>query len=275
MNRAVRFSWVTLALVACRGNTLDIGTGESGGDSSVDGAPGSTNAMDVDGAACPSFANEASDAGTGALAPLAGTWTGYVENYQFPSGSGTIVLSFSGHDGGSVSGTIVFGQGSPPPPPTDPTVGYYPDGVNLSSAPPGTIIEGFPYTVVAPSLAGTRARFGAVAREPYRPWCELQTSYVWMPPCDFACTPSWPADISTPSDRVTLQNPSGGPNLIMNTGRWAQCSGVDGVCDCDPTSCTVRFDAPNVSFDMQMTPGHLDGSVLLGSSANNVHFTSP
>jgi hypothetical protein len=51
-------------------------------------------------------------------------WTGYIENHMFPSGSDAIVLKFAADANGVVAGSIVFGMGTPPPPATDPNVGY-------------------------------------------------------------------------------------------------------------------------------------------------------
>jgi hypothetical protein len=266
----------TLVLVACRGNVLDIGPG---GSAAAGGSQ--THGFDADAAACPSFASVEPDAGTGDLASLAGTWTGYIENYQFPSGSDVLVLALPAQDGGSASGTIVFGHGSPlPPPPTDPTVPYYPNPQNTNAI-PGALLEGFPYTVIAPSLDGSRLRFSMASREPYRPWCELQTSYLWFataPNCTFGCLPNWSGKGNgSPAGPITLTNPDGGPNMVVSSGYFALCADPSSAaCDCDPTLCTVRLDRPaGPTFDMQVTAGHMDGSVVIGGGTNNVHFTGP
>ena len=66
----------------------------------------------------------ANDGGVGLQGPT--TWTGYVEGYQFPSGSNAIRLAFAIDSYGQVAGMVFFGDGPPPPPATDPNVGYPP-----------------------------------------------------------------------------------------------------------------------------------------------------
>jgi hypothetical protein len=51
-------------------------------------------------------------------------WTGYIENHTFTSGSDAIALEFATDAKGIVAGTIIFGMGTPPPPASDPNVGY-------------------------------------------------------------------------------------------------------------------------------------------------------
>jgi hypothetical protein len=278
MRRVIGYSSIAVALGlglgACQGTVLDVGPDDSGTLQADSGSNQGTSGNGNGG--CPAVPGPI--AATGDFASLVGTWTGYVESYQFPSGSDAIVLSFSAPSGGSPSGTIVFGQGSPPPPPTDGDAGYSPNGA-MGNAIPTSITEGFVYTVLSSSFDGSRLRLGVESREPYSPWCALQTSYSWSAnACTFGCLPNWPAmGGASPSATSILDNPDGGPNLVVSTGQFTLCEFPYGVCDCDPTSCTVRLDQPNWTFDMQFTSGHLDGSGVLGTGNNpyNVHLTGP
>jgi len=275
MKRVIGYSSMALTLAACQGTVLDVGPDDSG-TTALQADSGSNQGTSGDNnGGCPAVPGPI--AATGDFASLVGTWTGYAESYQFPSGSDAIVLSFSAPSGGSPSGTIVFGQGSPPPPPTDGDAGYSPNGATGSQI-PTSITEGFVYTVLSSSFDGSRLRLGVESRQPYSPWCALQTSYSWSAnACTFGCLPNWAAMGSTSSSgTVTLDNPDGGPDLIVNSGKGMLCSDYT-VCDCDPTSCTVRLDQPNWTFDMQFTSGHLDGSGVFGTGNNpyNVHLTGP
>jgi hypothetical protein len=142
-----------------------------------------------------------------------GRWVGEAEDvlalsggavYRFPSGSRSIVLDLKAverNEGAwiDLGGTIVFGAGSPPPPPTDPDVGYptdvnYPQQLsyfgdtllatwNQGPLPP---YEGYAYRIYATtSLADQDPQaIGQVAdgvvslrystQELLDPWCALQ-----------------------------------------------------------------------------------------------------
>jgi hypothetical protein len=55
-----------------------------------------------------------------AATELGGTWDGFVENFSFASGSNSIVMLLSlGADGHTVTGSVTFGMGTPPPPASD------------------------------------------------------------------------------------------------------------------------------------------------------------
>lgn len=54
---------------------------------------------------------------------LVGTWSGYVENYKFADQTDAITLTITNAQG---AGQLAVGTAAPPPPPTDPSVGYPP-----------------------------------------------------------------------------------------------------------------------------------------------------
>src|SRR5580765_3262633 len=106
-------------------------------------------------------------AGTSAgVGSAAESWTGYVEQYSFSSGSAALKLTFSTSAQGVAAGAMLFGQGVPPPPATDPTVGYPPDFVS-HAAENGALInfswfyiaEGYAYMFDAGTLEGQRLQF--------------------------------------------------------------------------------------------------------------------
>ena len=272
-------------LVGCSSGLLQLESdaGSGGSNGSATSTFGSSASGDTGGAPCsgPLADAGAEDAGT-SLDPLFGPWTGYIENHQFPSGSDVLNLVLAKQADGSSGGTLVFGMGTPPAPPTDPNVAYWPQGGGGGSG-RGALIEGFRYSLHAFSFDGTRLRFGMEPYEIYKAWCDLQTTtYDWapvVPPipwsggCMYGCAPNWPAS-PTPNmpNTATLSNPNGGPSLVVDFGKLGQCD-LYPVCSCWASGCTVPLDQPQLHLDMQVTAGRLDGSISLNGNYN-VHFTS-
>jgi hypothetical protein len=162
------------------------------------------------------------------LQDFIGRWEGVAEDalaltdsgepalYRFPSGSSRILLELSETDGVSV-GTLTFGEGDVPPPPTDPDVGY-PVGVDyaellrydVAGLPPvnfgGDLAfergplpphEGFPYEVLRPDVSPEAPVLDGLLRLSFYTtqvlgdWCALQTSFP-TPDGTFSCNPGAP-----------------------------------------------------------------------------------
>ncbi|MGD0679830.1 MAG: hypothetical protein ABSC94_30970 [Polyangiaceae bacterium] len=299
-------------LCACDGRELNLGSTGSAESavadrdgSPVSGADGS--AGNATATACVQPGPPGADAGPwdagASLSPLLGVWSGYVENYAFPSGSDALLLTFTTQADGTIAGTLTFGQESAPAPPVDPTVGYWPNGAAPAGLWPGEpygniepVAEGFSYTVESVQFDGSRLRFSVNPIEEYKPWCELQTSYSDpTQPCSYNCAPNagWVplglADAgllpdgapppyngnSTSNTWTSLYDPDGGPTITMNAGRVTLCLAPPSgrVCSCWLGGCTGNVE--NTTFDMAVTTGHLDGSFLpFQGSDHNIHFTS-
>ena len=100
-----------------------------------------------------------------------------------------MTLVFTQQADGSVTGSLTFGTGSPPAPPTSGT-NVFPPGFDgdVNSVPFPYI--GFPYTATGVSFDGPRLQLGIVTNELWKTWCGLQTSFdgpdttrvVWLPP---------------------------------------------------------------------------------------------
>jgi len=123
-------------------------------------------------------------------ARLNGHWTGltkqpYIEvagepaNYHFPSGSRSITLDLSYEEDSFISGSVVFGAGSPPPPEAGVA---YPPGIEYGlgfgeDVPP---VEGFSYALsgltgyVTPPGAAEGAQLSYQQSAPFSGWCPLQ-----------------------------------------------------------------------------------------------------
>jgi hypothetical protein len=239
---------------------------------SNDGGPAGESA-----AACvpsPAPASDAApwDSGSG-LSPLLGTWQGYTEAFTFPSGSDAILLVVTQAADGSIQGTVTYGQGTPPLPATDPTVGY-PPGADWADHEGTWLVEGFPFTVTRDSFDGTRLQLQTDQDEVWKGWCELQTPTNAGEACGvYGCAPNWPSE-STVGVTSTLTDPSTGATETVDFGKWVLCELPGEPCLCSSTGCTVDLSAPGRpwSFDMQLSGAKLDGT-MSGNGNVNVHLT--
>ena len=246
---------IALVLCACKAPVVELGLGgwaAAGGGTPL-GAPPCTAPPPADAGDTESLA-VAPDAG------LAGTWQGYIEQ-----STESLTVTFADPGDGTLHGTVVFGTGSPPPLPTSPTEAYPPAGTGLYD-------DGFPFTAVEMSLTGARLQFAIALNQVFTPWCLLQTSYDWGGPAPgmCGCLPNWAGQGSTdPSQPSYLDDPTTGQLVPVNGNQVAMCQ-VRQDCDCYTSGCTVTLSRHvSETFDMQLTPGHLDGSMV----NNNVHLT--
>ncbi len=264
-------------VMGCEGSLLDLGQPPDGGAGAPLGAASSNSgasSSDLD-AACPPAQPglPASDASTTSFAPLLGAWTGYAENAQF-SGGGAVHLVFTTAADGSVAGTITFGSAPAPAPPTDPNVGYEPNGIAPVGTRRGVFVEGFPYTMFEPSFDGARLRFSAVSIEPYKAWCELETP-IATGSCRYNCVASSYSEVTTDAGQAVLVDESTGKTFEVDYAKWLLCNSPYEVCSCTAAGCTIP-EAIDLTVDVRLSPGKLDGSLDFGSGlAPNVHLTGP
>jgi hypothetical protein len=244
-----------------------------------DSGPGASPQLDTAG---PTTASGGGDAApsigldSAPIGPLGAveSWTGWAQNYQFPSGSDAIKLSFASDPNGVVVGQVTLGSGTPPPPATDPNVGY-PGEKDMYARLP---LEGFPYTMYKGTIAPNRLRFTVQLYEPWTGWCALQT-----PATDgsSSCMPDAPPGEGYGSDGDTcflvdasFAGPSP-PLAYVNCARLGLCP----VCTCSATSCRVLVPEdvsepflvapPMTSFDMAIS-----GNIAMGSmNGANIYLT--
>jgi hypothetical protein len=210
-----------------------------------------------------------------------GTYDGYFENYQFRSGSDAVLMKLAvASDGTTVSGVVVLGDGTPPPPPDQPNVGYPPG----YTSPPG-VLEGYAYTALIGTLASDRLTLSIDPNEPWNEWCQIQTSYPdpgGFPP--YNCIPPWCSEsmgAGSGYGSCTLQLcADGGGNgktipIDCEQGTLCGLPANQGVCTCTKSGCSHPL-SPVINFDMQVSPMHLDGSTAnlpMASGNVNVHLT--
>jgi len=198
---------------------------------------------------------------------IAGTWTGYIENFEFRDQSDAVTLVLNS-DG---TGQITFGSSPPPAPATDPEVGYLVETDNPSHSYSGPI-PGFPFTLHGVQLRDSRLQFDTVSTEPWKHWCELQTSFAdEVNPGFFACAHNWgfyrSNDVCSQTDPNTMQQ------IIVDCGKLQLCS-PGAVCECSAEGCTVGTLGGGTHFDLSLNVPKSDGSVAgLDGSVHNVHLT--
>jgi hypothetical protein len=183
------------------------------------------------------------------LSDYAATWTGYVEAGGFPSGSDRISMTIDENG----QGTIVFGEGVPPGPATDPTDSYPEPGLPLASGFSAPLVEGYPYAVIGALVEAKRLRLGAELNEVMKGWCELQTSYWNEALQAYACVPDDFAMGGGQRDGVCFIGDPDDPNnrLELPCFQVMACE-FSQTCSCNETGCTIETPTSYQSCDYQL-----------------------
>jgi hypothetical protein len=214
-----------------------------------------------------------------------GTYKGYIESYKFPDGSDTVSMNLIVNGDGSVTGTLTFGDVAPLGPPTDPDA-TYPPGFGEPGSVPNNPVEGFAFTVMSGTLAGSRVTLQVQEYEVWKAWCELQTKIYPQyngesdgscgPLIGYGCLPNV-ATMDIPSGCAWTSCEVKTPTAI-DCGKRALCGGGFQVCHCTATACTANIGPAGmtIAFDMQLSGGALNGSVVginAGGPPLDVHLT--
>jgi hypothetical protein len=177
----------------------------------------------------------------------AGHWTGYVEDFTFPSGSDALDVTLRVSDDGSLSGEVIFGAHTVPAPPTDGTVGWPPDG---------NLFEGFVHELTDVRWSALRLQINVASGQPLGPWCRLQQSYRLAPDFDI-----WRCGPNVPSGRgpegCHLDYPSG--PVFVDCGWMELCVGSSG-CGCTESGCDANPSETITSMDIALRGNEGDGS---------------
>jgi hypothetical protein len=202
------------------------------------------------------------------------SWTGYLENYQFRSGSDALALTFEADAAGVVRGTIVFGKGTPPPPATDPSVGYPSDYFMFAQADlgsgggPAYVAEGRPYDLEAGTLVSSRLRFTVPLSQLWAGWCALQTSSDGPS----FCGPNSGGGFDPASNNCYLSDPATNKNVPIDCSKWWLCDGA-GPCECSGNGPCSLGGGGSVTFDVSLDGANASGSIVGSFQDHNVHFT--
>ena len=204
---------------------------------------------------------------------ISGTWHGYVELAQSPWDD--LTLTIQGKDqAGNPCGTLTMGEGSVPAPATDPDAGYLADTSNSSLAIPAIIRSappGDPLDILNVTFDGTRLTFSASYQEPYRSWCQLQTSYQYAEnsPDSCGCLPGWSGGGSDAG--CYLIDPTTNASESVSCPKMGLCGAS--VCSCNATGCDA---SPNNGpmFDLRLTSANaLEGANSESTTSARTFFT--
>jgi hypothetical protein len=193
-------------------------------------------------AACSADAVDLGDGRLGidrnALESYAAVWEGYVEAYEFGSGSDRIrlVLDEQGN------GTFTFGEGEPLPEPTDPDEAFpFERFVNPVDGSPAYVpipLEGFDYTVSGALVEDERLRASSAVNEVFDSACALQTPIPVDPQSramgypDYACMPEYPFGYNEESAGGCS---TGRSQLPLSCAKAQLCN--SSYCACTATAC--------------------------------------
>ncbi len=236
-----------------------------GGGTGLDGGPGGGSG---DGSVT---SLDAAVSGSEAGDRAGDVWDGYIESLTFPSGSDQVHIVFDSATGdGPRTGIVVFGMGTPPPPATDPNVGYPPGVMWISPSTMLTLFgqpwEGFAYPILHGSVSGARVQLTVSPGSLWETWCELQTP-VPQASSGYGCLPVT-GGVEDPTGCL-YTDPSTGAAVSVDCGKFFLCT--HRVCTCDMNRCTADT-THQVAFDFHVSGDAGDGSVML-DTLHSVHVT--
>lgn len=198
---------------------------------------------------------------------VSGTWTGYFENYQFRSGSDSLVLTFGKDAQGQGTLRVVLGEGVPPAPPTDPTK-RWPASLDFDVFSGAAQLEGFEYPAHEVRWQGQRLTFKLAVAEAWTPWCSLQTSYKLLEGTGdygYNCVPGNGGSYSENECYAS----DWGMNTRVPCDQFHMCSG--GYCTCNATGCgpvVVHDRAFDITFNVSLA----SGSGYVDDGLRNLHL---
>jgi len=195
------------------------------------------------------------------------SWTGYIENYKFTSGSDVIKFTFGIDGTGQVVGKVYLGNGTPPPPATDPNVGYPPgyfDSYDVSAH--GHLEEGFVYSMIGAVYSSRRLQFSFEGSELWAGWCALQTP---IPGSSF-CLPNWGGGMLGYPSSCGQTDPTG-KVVPVDCGKFQLCY-RELMCNCSMYACSVN-PTDRYSFDLVVSDSDASGGTTGFTMGQSAHFT--
>lgn len=208
-------------------------------------------------------------AATAALsASVQGVWTGYIENFFQPEDTIRIAIQAAGD--GTLSGQVTFGDDPPPPPVTDPTVGW-PPGAPLEGQ---AFISGFAYAARDIVWQARRLKLGVLIDEPYEPWCAMQTPYYWPIAGDPPHYQCFTQDNWGDGNGHCYAGPIPDTTQEVDCGQIFTC----GMCMCDATHCATASqmspgDDPTYTTDIAFDGAKADGSIFIAGENYALRLT--
>jgi hypothetical protein len=273
-----------VTVVACSGQTLEVGSnGHGGGAQHDDASAGSSQGLGGGANACPGdLPSHSPTGGTGPvyvpdsfpdwpqtgtcppnLGAAQGTWSGYVQGTsQIPD------FTISLEEGGATPcGTVTFGEPMTFPPATDPETNPVP--LNVAG-----LLPGFAYTLLDLELDETRARFRVSYAEPWRSWCVLQTPYCDEHLGGFFCSDAvnWTLMDDGHCKGFDSRDKSLGTVSCVQANLCRAYPG-ESICDCNASGCVGRQKGYGAAFDFHIEGDHAEGVVddgVVGQSTSYI-----
>jgi hypothetical protein len=262
MNRALIY--LALSAAACGGQALDVGNTDPNGGDGVGGTGATGGSLDP-GMPLPEWPAPDACAAMSDL-EVVGVWQGFLQDTQFRNLFPIQVEILGASEVGGVCGTLKWGEGELPPPPTDPERGW-PEGVEITYSATGLDFQqGAAYTILDGGARGNQVRFRVAATEFWKPWCAIVTSYPHQQSLWWGCLPEHlGATLPEGEPFLVLDMPSG-PDIRVEIGKFNLCTG--GVCECNQSGCTVspRGVSTAAGFDLVFEADRATGEVIVGSS---------
>lgn len=187
-----------------------------------------------------------------------GTWSGYVENFSFISGTDDLRLTIDVDASGDISGTVTLGGASAPPPATTPAVGW-PAGYAYGTHAGLEYAEGYAYRTSAVRWQSLRLRTQLATNEAWNDWCVMQTPYRVPQDNTYFCV-SLQSSVTLSPPCQTLGD-AGAPNTIVDCGKLGLCV-LEG-CTCTSSGCAATELGANVFVDVALNGDKGDGSIRL------------
>lgn len=280
MNRALRKKSLASALVllACAGQSLDVGNDPPAEDTGVVGTGGGSGGSGA--VMVGSGGSQLSGGGTVGTAPppatpptewpsqtgcdtepayqeLVGTWQGQLEDFYLQRLK-SLTLVINGVSSHGMCGSLKWGDGEAPPPATDPA-GPYPstavyDVMGYGGTPGYTPLDGFTYTIEQGAVRDRTVRLSIGTSEIWQSWCELQGSYRYQD--GYNCVPDSDTGYSY-GDGPQGTCMAGGRNFSNFT--CYMC--LSNVCACTQESCAAAPSYNSLAIALTLSD---DRNVLTG-----------
>jgi hypothetical protein len=211
---------------------------------------------------CASDENACEQATQALSSESVGHWTGYTESVAFTTGSDAVDLTLHQEADGSLAGEVIFGTGTPPPPPTDGTVGWPAGYFSPDDAYPAIgLMAGFPYHVQNVEWTALRLRFDTVLSEPWGPWCRLQSSVQWsVDPPAWSCSGANNSVRAGYPPKCFIGAQIGEMGMEVDCDWLTLCEAGSPACACNATSCDVGTEK-GYAFDIALRGNTGDGSI--------------
>jgi hypothetical protein len=262
--------------MACTGESLDVGETDGGtmsgtGGSSGGGGTGGTGTNPGEPLPEWPLPNDCVPMNNHAVA---GVWEGAIQDMQFRNQIPLRVEILGASELGGVCGTLRWGEGTLPPPPTDPERGW-PEGQELGfgGAAAAQFQDGATYTILDGGVRDDQVRFRVTAVEFWKPWCEIQTPHWQSGTQSWQCIPEGTSySLGAGEGSNCLIHQESGPAIEVDGGKCGLC--LDSLtCPCNEEGCAatpLNASGKGAAFDLVFELNRATGTVLGGSSYTDV-----